>query len=291
MSESFEKAPSPIDPVESAKDAVMTAEQYAEIEHDRPYIFEVEGGDKKITFFGAGHSWDPDNPMFEQLREKFAETKPDLVLVEGFNGLAARKQQAIEAAKKDTEEKLIGDHGESGLGIKLAVENGIDFDSPEPELKDEYDFILEQGLSKDAVFAQQFFMMIPQWQQYADKGNFKEFADRVIEKIKRETQWEGFDYSYEHAEKLAHQFWGEGINTDDRKYYKEKTDPIPWPEKKPDEITDVNLVSRYSSLFRDRYIVGKIAEYLKTHDRIFIVYGASHAVMQEPALKKLMQAY
>jgi len=43
------------------------------------------------------------------------------------------------------------------------------------------------------------------------------------------------------------------------------------------------------SLFRDRKIVGDIAEAFKTHKRVFVVYGSSHAVMQEPALKMLFE--
>ncbi len=44
-----------------------------------------------------------------------------------------------------------------------------------------------------------------------------------------------------------------------------------------------------SSLFRDRNIVIEIAKTLETHNRIFVVYGASHAVMEEPALRKLFE--
>jgi hypothetical protein len=48
----------------------------------------------------------------------------------------------------------------------------------------------------------------------------------------------------------------------------------------------LNRIGSASSLFRDRKIVSDILEAFKTHDRIFVIYGASHAVMQEPALKK-----
>ena len=38
---------------EEPKAEVMTYEEYAEVHHDTPYVFEIESGDKKISYFGA----------------------------------------------------------------------------------------------------------------------------------------------------------------------------------------------------------------------------------------------
>lgn len=289
MPNPFERAPQPIDPVESAKEAVMTVEEYAGMEHERPYVYEVEGSGKKVTYFAPGHSWDPENPVWAQLKQKFAEANPDMVLVEGFEDLPARRQQVIESAAKYSEEEVIGKMAESGLALKLAAERSIDFDSPEPSFRDEIQHLEAQGLSREAIFGYYIFRMVPQWQQHQKKDDFREYIQREVENIKRVTQWDGFDYSYENAERIAQQFWGEGINLDDLEYYADKVDPIPW-EKKKEQQTEVNLAARASSRFRDQYVVGKLAEHLKTHDRVFIVYSASHAVMQELAIRKLLEA-
>lgn len=288
MTNPFERSPQPADPTESAKEAVMTAEEYSQIEHDRPYVFEVEGDGKKVTYFAPGHSWDPENPVWADLKQKFEETNPDIVLVEGFNDLPSRRQQVIEAASKYSEAEVIGKMAESGLALKLAVEKGIDFDSPEPSFKDEIKALGQEGLSREVIFGYYIFRMVPQWQQHQDKDDFREYVQREIDSIKQNTDWEGFDYSYENAERVAQQLWGEGIDLDDPEYYADKVDPIPWEEKK-NQQTEVNLAARASSRFRDQYIIGRLAEYLKTHDRVFIVYGASHAVMQEPAIRKLLK--
>jgi len=287
MRNSFERAPQPESPVKEAQQAVMTAEEYAQTEHGRPYVYEAEAGDKKVTYFAPGHSWDPSNPVWSQLKQKFEEANPDIVLVEGFDNLEERRQQVIEAASKYGEEEVIGRMAESGLALKLAAERGIDFSSPEPKFSDEIAHLEQQGLSRNAIFAYYIFRMVPQWQQHQTKDDFREYIQREIENIRRATQWDGFDYTYENAERIAQQFWGESINLDEPEYYAD-VDPIPWEEKK-DQQTEVNLVARASSRFRDQYVIGQIAEHLKTHDRLFIVYGASHAVMQEPAIKKLME--
>jgi hypothetical protein len=36
-------------------------------------------------------------------------------------------------------------------------------------------------------------------------------------------------------------------------------------------------------------MVEKIAEYAQKYDKIFVVFGGSHAVVQEPALKKVFE--
>ncbi|MEX0998990.1 MAG: hypothetical protein WD000_03400 [Thermodesulfobacteriota bacterium] len=288
MPSPFERAPQPIDPVESAKQAVMTAEQYAGIEHDIPYVYDVEANNKKVTYFGVGHSWDPKDPVWEKLKIQFVGAKPNIVLVEGFDNLSSRKKEVIDSAEKYSEDVVIGKMGESGLALKLAIEKGIDFDSPEPAFKEEIKYIEEQGLSREAIFGYYIFRMIPQWQQHQEKEDFRNYIEREIDSIQHATQWDDFDYSYENINRIAQQFWGEGINLDDPDYYSRKVNPIPWEEKKTSQ-TEVNLAARFSSRFRDQYMIGKIAEYLEHYDRIFIVYGASHAVMQESAIKELMK--
>lgn len=283
-------APQPINPVEQAKRVIMSAEQYAEIEHERPYVFEAEAAGKTATYFGPGHSWDPNNPVWTRFKEKLTEANPDMVLVEGFGSLKNRRQQVVEASGKYSEAEVIGKSGESGLVLKLAAEQGIDFDSPEPELRDEISYLEQQGFSRESIFAYYFFRMIPQWHQHMEKESFREYIQREIDTIKQAAQWPDFDFSYANAEWIAEQFWGEEIDLDDPEYYKDKVDPIPWKEKK-DQQTEVNLVARASNLFRDEYMIEKLAEYLKTHDRIFIVLGASHAVMLEPAMRELLKAY
>lgn len=64
-------------------------------------------------------------------------------------------------------------------------------------------------------------------------------------------------------------------------------DPIPWEHNKNNQ-TVINQIARATSQYRDRFMVSEIAKALQTHKKIFVVFGASHAVMQEPALKELL---
>ena len=60
------------------------------------------------------------------------------------------------------------------------------------------------------------------------------------------------------------------------------TSPIP-------HETTINEISRQSSYYRDAYIVKEIASTLKSYNRILIIYGWSHAIMQERALNQIAQ--
>lgn len=119
---SFERQPQPQDSVELAKQSIMSAEEYAVIEHEQPYIYEVESGNKKITYFGSPHSYSPTDPIWRKLKQKFKDLDPDLVLVEGNPKLQEYKQHYIDAAVEHDEDEFIKKMGEGGLAVKLAAD-------------------------------------------------------------------------------------------------------------------------------------------------------------------------
>ncbi len=51
--------------------------------------------------------------------------------------------------------------------------------------------------------------------------------------------------------------------------------------------TRINQVCRKNSIFRDTHIVANIHELLSRGKNIFVVFGSTHAVMQEKALRSL----
>ena len=54
-------------------------------------------------------------------------------------------------------------------------------------------------------------------------------------------------------------------------------------------VTDtiINNVCRQASMLRDQYIIASIDQLIQDGKNIFVVYGATHAVMQEPAIKDI----
>ena len=272
---------------ETVLDSIMTAEEYSQIEHETPYIFELKAGDKELHYFGSRHSRNSEDELFSKIEQAFNESSPDIVFVEGISA-RGDVEKFNEKVKEASREEIIDHTGEPGFTLKLAVEKGVEWQSPEPSDKDLYDYLQEQGFLKDEIFAWDVFHILPQYNRQMDKQSFKEYVSRFIESFEKNTNWEEFNYSYEHAIQLGEQILGKKIDVEDEPNGTDYIDPIPWEEKK-DKQTVLNRIGEASSLFRDRKIVNDIAEALETHKKVFVVYGASHAAMQEPALRKLFE--
>lgn len=230
---------------------------------------------------------DPKNHLFGEIEAAFKEANPDIVFVEGVN-VRGDRDKFNERVKAATREEVIEHMGESGFTLKLGVDKGVEWRSPEPTDEDLYEDLLAKGFSRDQIFAWDVFHILPQYNRLMKKEGFRNYVQGFIDRFKQTTNWEGFDYSYERAIQLGEQILGRPIDVENELEATDFIDPIPWEEKK-DKQTILNRIGEQSSLFRDRKIVSDIADALKTHKRVFVVYGASHAVMQEPALRKLLE--
>jgi len=273
--------------LEPVLSSIMTAEEYSHTEHATPYIFELQSGDKELRYFGAPHVRDPQNPLFGEIEAAFNDANPDIVFVEGVN-VRGDRDKFNERVKAASREEAIEHMGESGFILKLGVDKGVEWRSPEPTDEDLYENLLAKGFSKDQIFAWDVFHILPQYNRLMKKEGFKNYVQGFIDRFKQATNWEGFDYSYERAIQLGEQIMGRPIDVENEPDSTDFIDPIPWEEKK-DKQTILNRIGEQSSLFRDRKIVSDITDALKTHKRVFVVYGASHAAMQEPALRKLLE--
>ena len=145
---------------------------------------------------------------------------------------------------------------------------------------------MTQGFSREEIFTWEVFHILPQYLHQIKKQGFREYITPFLRRFEEATGWEGFDSSYEHAIRFGEQVFGEVIDVENDQNALDHIDPIPWESKK-EKQTVLNRIGTASTHFRDKKIVSDIAEAKKIHKRIFIVYGASHAAMQEPALRKL----
>lgn len=275
-------------PLEQAKALILSNEEYrhhpyatGEVQPG-PYIFEVSEGTKTIEYFGANHTTDPNDPQFAQIAERLNELKPQIVYVEGMEGINGREEQVRTRMQTVSIEEAIS-HGESYYTLKLAVDAGIEFESPEPSHADEITHLINQGFSRQDIFNFYMYRVIHQYQRRKNEGlDTEECMQYVIpymEHFKQASRWS----SGEIESLKNHLFADLDVHTHEK--YGAQVDPIPW-EGKPQTV--INDISRASSHYRDEYIVERIGEGLKTHDRLFVVYGSAHAVKQEAALKSLL---
>lgn len=277
-------------PLEEVKAAILSNEAYREhpfatnTEGKRTYVYELSDGARTLTYFGAQHTHDPENPEFDEIKETFDKANPDIVYLEGFGEYINNHKQEVRERGQEVTPEEAKERGEMFYTLKLAIDAGIDFESPELTRADEIRQLEASGFSRDDIFNFYFARSVDGYQRQAKELSREaclEYISRSLDNVRTASNWpkEEFDALEQKAI--------DGLQVQDLDTYKASVDPIPW-EGKPQVIT--NDISRRLSQLRDEYGVERIAEGLKHYDRIFVVYGSAHAVRLEPALRMLFNA-
>ncbi len=275
------------DAVYTAQKLILSDEQYRAhpfAHNEDPhasYVFEITQGGTHLVFFGSPHTNQEGDSIFTDIQKAFEKEKPDKVYVEGMPSINSKKDEVRSIGKTMSLTDTIK-HGENTYTLKLAIDAGVDFESPEPELKDEITYLEQHGYDKRDIFDFYISRQIFQYQrEYSERSvlALSQYLAPYIEQVQKNS-----DLTHAECAEIIQTIFSE-IDLDSD-IYEKKTDPIFW---EGNIRTKTNEISHDSSQFRDEYIVARIAEGLKKYDRVFIVYGAGHAVKQEPALRALMQ--
>jgi len=255
----------------------LNYEQYSQIEHATPYILKLKSKQAcYLYYFGEKHSFDPNNRQWievKQLWQQFlnsAHNRNKIVFTEG----GVRKSE-------ENEQTAILKHGGMGLVAFLAHQENIDVHSPEPDEVYERSE-LEKHFSKDEIQYYYFARVVHQWNRKKDpKPDFTEYIHRYLEQDKNTSGWPDYDFSLDHMIRLHNQFFNSDFDSSDKQFFYDVSNPI--------VITcEINKVSAMSGIIRDQYIVKQIKKYIDDEYSIFAQFGASHVVMQEPALRRFL---
>ena len=236
-----------------------------------PYFFKITRGNQSLHFLGPNHTFDPKNHQIKTIRKywngflKDTNKKDCSVLIEGG-----------ERPVEKSENIAIKKHGEPGFTTFLASKEGVKAFSPEPDSKDITDKLLK-NFSKEEIMYNGFAGRTAQWNRLVDKPDFNKYIGRFMKRNKKELRWKDFDFSLEnfiriHDKKHKHKF-----NKNNYKCFNADSGPFK------------SRVSAASGVIRDTYIVSEIKRFWDEGKNIFIVYDSGHAIVQEPALKKLLE--
>ena len=268
---------------------IMDWKEFAEKQIEYPHIFSIKIGNSEIEYFGSFHSRDPrDTELFDRIKDDLEKSHPDLVVIEGVEDLENRNDEMLELTKNLSYEQAIETAGEAGFTAKLAMERDIEVKSPEPKLREEADFILSQGFSQGEVFAYYVTRDIAWYHKLTNKPDLEKYLEPVFRDFARRINWPGFDFSRKHYSQLCEQIWGHKLDMENAKFFSAAVDPSPWEGKKTNVI---NAISQASASYRDMFVVNKLLQYSKKYKKIFVVFGGSHAVVQEPALRYVALNY
>lgn len=271
-----------------ALDRVMSPEHYAKRKHTTPYLYTLGSGDEALTFVGAHHSSDPEDQLFPVIDDAITEFKPDIIFVEGmqgFDGVAGTEQFIRGLDRADA----ITRGGESVYTIKRALELGIPWSCPEPSDTSIYSVLLDSYYSRSEIAAWHMLCILSQYQARSEALPFNAYIAPFLGQFKKATDWTNFDYSLEYAVTTAQQVLGQSFSIRNVDRASEYTDPIPWPHRWEVQ-THFNEMTRIALHHRDQYIVRQIAKEVQAGKRVMVVYGAGHAVMQEPSYRYLLES-
>jgi hypothetical protein len=241
---------------------VMSYEEYSSITHERPYLLRLRMGDGELVYLGVGHTRDPGDQQIDRLRSLWDEFRPTVALAEsrlGFfvGGLGPGVKM----------------FGEAGAVFALARADGVPIHTLEAPLDVEMQAVLTQW---PAAQAAAYYVLRASLGRETPEAVEREAAQLV----RKRTRWPGLEGSLDYP-RLDSLMRAEFPNAAD---WRTLPASVTWPGRSDSFL---NRVSTTVNQFRDDYMISMLATLLQRGERVFAVVGASHVVMQEPALRAL----
>ena len=234
-----------------------------------PFTLELQKGRKHLVVYGCRHSFDPKDPMFNDIERRFMDLMPELTLNEGGDW-------PVFPGKNETIRKS----GEQGFIRFLSLKNGIDVRTFEPSPKKEFDYILSKYDSKE-VLLMYFCRQTAQLQNLQEIDNFKSYMAGFLNKLKKD----GFpmgnaDHEFDSLIIACEQLFGEKFNW--RTFNPENV----WPNY---NNTFLNEINRDVSKFRDEHIIKLIGIELEKNDNIFVLIGGNHLLEMQEEIRLIFE--
>ncbi len=250
---------------------LMTFDEYRRVEHPAPYVVRLaHRGGGELLFFGSRHSFDPSHPQFERLLTLWEEFRPTLAFWEGGGPLRVPGDR----------DEVIRYAGEPGLVRHLAARDGVRAESPEPADGDVTALLLERFSAEQVKL----FYVLRQVSQYVG------YEGRELPVTLEEQVLADLGAFAAHPGLAGPPTNLEEVGALARKHLPDLADwrKVPLSYFAPGIETGrqfTNEIALAASAFRDEHLMARIVEAVRSGERLFAVFGASHAVMQERALR------
>lgn len=254
----------------SADSANFAAIKKPEVE--LPLLMKLNNGKKTLTYFGTYHTNQPTDSLFIRLQNELNQLSPHVILFEGVENPPIFNNS----------DSTIIHSGEPGYAIQYAKRNGIKYTCIEPKDSLEYAKLLSKFTKKEVVL----FYVCRQIgnQQRREEGkklSEKEFNHRMngfLEFMRRRgmpLKDEELDFLY--WKKQFKSLLGFSLK------WRTMDNNIHYPNQFK---TALNKVSRASDTFRNTSMIETIFYTLKQADKVFVLVGWGHLMLQEPSIRK-----
>jgi hypothetical protein len=245
---------------------ILSHAEYEHVEHDTPYVLRFARGRGALLFFGAAHIYAPGDAQVARIVALWAEFRPTMAFNEG--GDPPDEASLMTAAAR---------FGESGVVRFLARRDGVPAASLEPSMRAQVEGLRASGFTDEQILV---FFVLRQMPQHRARTGVAMDEARLGEVLRHFHETTGITTPAT-SEALAAacarllpplRHWSEA--------------PAAWFDPvftEPPAFT--NVANGRVSQVRDAWTVKLLADHVRRGERVFATMGASHVVMQEPALR------
>lgn len=258
------------------KKALLSWKEFEKKDFSVPYTFTVENMDGDVLrYVGTKHSFDPDDPIFDEIRSQWkkfiSESKdPRVVVVES-------EEREIGQTERDA---ILNQGGEGGFITYLANSEQIPRVALEPTTSERLEALAEK-FPKEQVLYNYAATIIFQWNNLTEQPDFRDYVHYFMQNAQRETKWSGIDFSLELIKNTHQELFDRPFDHTNGDFFHRIINP-----SRNDTV--INKISREGDIIRDVAVVEGIKKLWDEGKSVFVVYGVHHAIMQEPALKKVL---
>jgi hypothetical protein len=255
----------------------LNAKMQAQLDSTGTWTMEytdLSHGKKRLIFFGSSHVRDISHPQFKQIVNAFNKLNPQIAFNEGGQVPENRKYATIDSA-------ILAD-GETGVLKYLCDSASIKMMNGDMENREEF-AALQKEFPTDQIYL---YLAVERFLDGYRRGHYPgialeqawkdKFISYLVEsdfKLSLEAQ------SLDSLKSLYKKYLGKEFSLDSLEhvyeYYLVNDGPL-------------GDVSRGTKVVRDRALLEKIDKALDQYDRVFVVFGGSHRIAVEPALKQIM---
>ncbi len=240
--------------------------------YELPLILKLGNDEKRLSYIGVYHTNSPNDSLITILNKEFSELQPDFILHEGNNWPIY-----------DSLEKTIEISGEPGFIIQMAMKNAIPYSSIEPDDSLEYIHLLKK-FNRQETILMYVCRQIGQQQRLAEqfdigKDEFEKTMNDFLSYLRyRGVPMEPKEYDFDFWKQYYQRFLGIPFELS-------SFDPsIFYPNYRK---TKLNKINRASDTFRNMHMVNQIFEKLESYDRLLVVVGGGHLVIQKRRITSL----
>lgn len=243
-------------------------------------------GRTRLVFLGATHAEAIDSLTFRMINDAYASFDIDAVIVEGSpRSRGPNSQRLIQWVAAQPQRDGRQDGGEIVPAIRGALAEGATVWGGEPDDAQIRDSLASQGVSSEDVLGFYTLRSVPQWQREqkiasADDARTRTLIDAELAHNRERlglpaTILPSYAAWAEWYERTNGRAFGSGFEL-------EETGPL------ADGRYRSNKIAAAISRSRDGFLIDAIAERLNAGESVLVVFGASHLLIQRPALDAML---